>query len=181
MKAHATSLRLHRRSTRAAVLVLALVVAGCGADSPNPQSAQPTTSAGARTTPPATAARVAAKTTTETTMTETSTPAAQAPCGAEVFLPVLEKEFDNEATSLRIVGAEVKRCRNDHAVVFAVPDESVCQPGIGSCFEREQVFLGWTGDSWQILTYGTGITCEVPGFETGEIGAICRALGYPGY
>jgi hypothetical protein len=155
-----------------AVLVLALALAGCGADSPNPSAAP---SARTTSTSITTTAAVAAT-------TETSTISAEASCGAQVFLPVLKQEFDNEAKKLRIVRADVKRCRNDYAQVFAVPDDSVCQPGIGYCYDSEQVLLDWSGGEWRILTYGTGITCEEPGFETVPvIRRVCRALGYPGY
>jgi hypothetical protein len=177
MKALAGSLRLHNHPLQAtAVLVIAFGLAGCGANSANSPIAAgaPATSTSTSATPP-TAAPAAAT-------TETSTTAAQAPCDAQIFLPVLKEEFDNEAGKLRIVGADVNRCRNGYAKVFAVPDESVCQPGVGYCVEHEQVLLGWTGGRWRILTYGTGITCEEPGFETiAEIRSICRALGYPGY
>jgi hypothetical protein len=171
------ALLLYKHPRRAtAVLVLALALAGCGADSPNPSAAPSarTTSTSTPTPPPTTAAAAAT--------TETSTTSAEAPCGAQVFLPVLKQEFDNEAKKLRIVRPEVKRCRNDYAQVFAVPDDSVCQPGIGYCYDSEQVLLGWSGGEWRILTYGTGITCEEPGFETVPlIRRVCRALGYPGY
>jgi hypothetical protein len=177
MKALAGSLRLHNHPLQAtAVLVIAFGLAGCGANSTNSPIAAgaPATSTSTSATPP-TAAPAAAT-------TETTTIAAQTPCDAQVFLPVLKEEFDNEAGKLRIVGADVNRCRNGYAKVFAVPDESVCQPGVGYCFEHEQVLLGWTGGRWRILTYGTGITCEAPGFETdAQIRRVCRALGYPGY
>jgi hypothetical protein len=171
------ALLLYKHPMRAtAVLVLALALAGCGADSPNPSAAPSvgTTSTSTTTPPPTTAATAAT--------TETSTSSAEAPCDAQVFLPVLKQEFDNEAGKLRIVGADVNRCRNGYAQVFAVPDESVCEPGVGYCVEHEKVLLGWSGGEWRILTYGTGITCEEPGFETVPlIRRVCWALGYPGY
>jgi hypothetical protein len=187
MKALTGSLRLHDHPLQAtAALVIAFSLAGCGAnssDSPKAAGApatststSPATSTMTSATPP-TAAPAAAK-------TVTSTSAAQAPCDTRVFLPVLKEEFDNGGAGgkLRIVGADVNRCRNGYAKVFAVPDESVCQPGVGYCFEREQVLLNWTDGGWRILTYGTGITCEVPGFETdAQIRRVCRGLGYPGY
>jgi hypothetical protein len=181
MKALAGSLRVHIHPLQTtAVLALAFVLAGCGADSPNSTTAAgaPATSASTSTTQPTTAAAA----TTETGATEASTTAEWAPCGAQVFLPVLKQAMDNEAAELRIVRADVKRCRNDYAQVFAVPDESVCQPGIRHCYEHEQFLLGWTDGRWRILTYGTGITCEVPGFETdAQIRRVCWALGYSGY
>jgi hypothetical protein len=171
------ALLLYKHPTRAtAVLVLAIALAGCGADSPNPSAAPSarTTSTSTPIPPPITAAAAAT--------TETRTTSAEASCSAQVFLRVLKQEFDNEAKKLRIVRAEVKRCRNDYAQVFAVPDDSVCQPGIGYCYDSEQVLLDWSGGKWRILTYGTGITCEEPGFETVPlIRRVCRALGYPGY
>ena len=183
MKALAGSLRVHIHPLQAtAVLALAFLLAGCGADSPNSPTAAGAPAAPASTSTSTTQPTTAAAATTETGATEASTTAEWAPCGAQVFLPVLKQAMDNEAAELRIVKADVKRCRNDYAQVFAVPDESVCQPGIRHCYEHEQVLLGWTDGRCRILTDGTGITCEVPGFETdAQIRRVCGALGYSGY
>jgi hypothetical protein len=105
--------------------------------------------------------------------------AAQPPCIAGAFLPVLKEAMDDEAAKLRVVGAEVERCRNGYAQVFAVPDQSVCQPGTGYCFETEQFFLRWSGGSWRILFAGTGIACDALEGETiARIRRVCAALGY---
>jgi hypothetical protein len=155
-------------------LVLALVLAGCGGDDAGP----PAASAAATT---ATTAVVATTSTAPTTTAATPTTAAaarQAPCTALSFLPILNRRLDGSSPKLRIVRAEVRRCRNGYAQVFAVPDQSVCEPGVGYCYESEQVFLGWSGSSWRILTTGTGITCE--GETNAQVRRICRALGYPG-
>lgn len=112
-----------------------------------------------------------------TTSPPTTTVAEAAPCGAGAFLPVLKEAFDGSAPKLTVVRADVERCRNDYAQVFAVPDQTVCKPGVDFCYETEQVFLRWDGGAWTIETSGTGISC---GAETEpEIVEICRALGYP--
>ena len=101
------------------------------------------------------------------------------PCGARAFLPVLKETFDDQAPKLRIVRADVERCRNGYAQVFAVPDQSVCDPGVGYCYETEQVFFRWTGGVWRIAFTGTGISCEGGSETRPVIVRACRALGYP--
>jgi hypothetical protein len=110
---------------------------------------------------------------------DTTATAKPPPCAVADFLPVLKHAMDNEAgpVPLRIVRAEVARCRNGYARVFAVPDESVCPAG--PCIEHEQVFLGWAGAEWRVLTSGTGIACEA-GDETARVvRRACEGLGYP--
>jgi hypothetical protein len=109
----------------------------------------------------------------------TTTVAAAAPCGAGAFLPVLKDAFDGTAPKLTVVRADVERCRNGYAQVFAVPDPSVCKPGVEFCYETEQVFLHWDGSAWTIATSGTGIECGSGSETDAEILKICRALGYP--
>jgi hypothetical protein len=149
-------------------LMVALAVVGCGG---NGSGTPAETGVGATSTAP--------PSTTEEAETEATTTAVEAPCGAEDFLPVLKQAFDGSAPQLRVVRAEVERCRNDYAQVFAVPDMSVCDPGVGYCYETEQVFLGWRGDRWRILTSGTGISCGAGTETLPLILRICRGLGYP--
>lgn len=111
--------------------------------------------------------------------TETSLATTNAPCGPRAFLPVLKEQFDDDAAELRIVRADVERCRNDYAQVFAVPDQSGCEPGVARCLETEQVFLGWNGARWRVLTSGTGISCEAGNETIALIQRVCSALGYP--
>jgi hypothetical protein len=128
---------------------------------------------------PATPAETAATTSPETEAESGTTTTVEAPCAPDEFLPVLERAFDGEAPKLKIVEARVERCRNGYAQVFAVPDRSVCDPGVGFCYETEQVFLGWKDDRWRILTSGTGIACG-EGIETDALVLrVCRGLGYP--
>ena len=160
--------------TRRLILValaagLAIAPTGCGCS----KSVAPVTTVVTTT--------VASTPSTSTTATPppppTTTVAASAPCEPAAFLPVLKEAFDGAAPKLTVVEAKVRRCRNDYAQVFAVPDPSVCKPGVEFCYETEQVFLHWDGSEWTIETSGTGISC---GSETeAEIVKICRALGYP--
>lgn len=103
--------------------------------------------------------------------------AAVAPCTARGFLPVLRRRYDTPATKLRIAHATVIRCRGRYARVLAVPDPKVCHPGVGYCYETEQVFLRSVGGRWQILFSGTGVTCR--GETNAQVRRICQALGYP--
>ena len=54
------------------------------------------------------------------------------PCSPEAFLPVLKEALDNPAEELTIAEARVERCRNGDARVYAVPDPSVCEPGVST-------------------------------------------------
>ena len=89
----------------------------------------------------------------------TTTTAAEASCKPNAFLPVLKDAFDGNAPKLTVVEAKVERCQKGYAQVFAVPDPSVCKPGVEFCYETEQVFLRWNGSEWTIRTSGTGISC----------------------
>jgi hypothetical protein len=152
-------------------LIASLVAAGCGGEGSSPSAESGVgTSTGM---PSSTAVETGA------TETQVTTAVVEAPCSPGDFLPVLKRAFDDTASKLRVVQARVERCRNDYAQVFAVPDMAVCDPGLGYCYETEQVFLRWQGDRWQILTSGTGISCG-DGTETLRlIIRICGALGYP--
>jgi hypothetical protein len=166
-----------RRATSAATaaLVLVLAVAGCDGDASPPAASAAATTTGTTT---GTTAAAAATTSTAAPTTASRSTAAPAPCTASVFLPILKRRLDGSSPKLRIVRAEVRRCRNGYAQVFAVPDQSVCEPGVGYCYETEQVFLGWSDGSWRVLITGTGITCE--GETNAQVRRICQALGYPG-
>jgi hypothetical protein len=152
-----------RLVTGALVAGLVLALVGCGG------SKKPATA-------PATTVVTTVVTTSPATTTPTTTAAAAAPCGADAFLPVLKDAFDGTAPKMTIVRAEVKRCRNGYGQVFAIPDPSVCEPGVDYCYETAQVFLRWDGSAWNIETIGSGIVC---GYETDpDIIKICRGLGY---
>jgi hypothetical protein len=154
------------RSAVILILALGLGLAACGGGSD--ESGEP-----------ATATDTAATTETDAGPGTTTTAAVEPPCDPDVFLPVLRRALDGQAPKLRIVEAQVERCRNGYAQVFAVPDKEVCDPGVGFCYETEQVFLGWKGDRWRILTSGTGIACG-EGIETDALVLrVCRGLGYP--
>lgn len=86
--------------------------------------------------------------------------AAQASCAPAAFLPVLKGAFDDADIGLSVVAARVERCAGGYAQVFAEPDDAGCTPGVGGCFETEQVFLKAGEDgSWTIVASGTGIAC----------------------
>jgi len=125
--------------------------------------------------------------TVTTTVTETATEtggstgggsSAEAPCSASGFLPVLKATLDGSAQDLTIVKAKVTRCQNDYAFVIAVPDPSVCQEGVGGCYDAAQVLLTWDGTQWHIIDTGTDIGCtSIPLSEQTLV--ACKALGYP--
>jgi len=98
-----------------------------------------------------------------------------ASCDPAEFLPVLKRAFDNEAQKLTVVRADVRRCRGGYAQVFAIPDPSVCEPGVRYCYDAEQVFLRAVDGRWTIITSGTGISCDTE--TTPAMVAACTALG----
>jgi hypothetical protein len=160
-----------------AAFVLALAACACGGGGGLAQTpAQTPTS-----TPPA-ASSGASNDSTPASAPEDAASAASAPgpgCGRAQFLPILKRALDDDAAELRIVQARVERCRDGYAQVFAIPDTSVCQPGIGSCYETEQVLLRWRGAVWRFVASGSGIACGAEGETAPAIVRICRALGYP--
>jgi hypothetical protein len=138
-----------QRSTAIVVLAFTLLLGGCGDG--NDDSAAPTS---------------------------TSTSPAASACEPQAFLPVLKAAFDNTAEELRVVRVDVRRCRNGYAQVVAVPDTSVCKPGIEHCYDSVQVWLRLDDGEWKILNSGTGISCEDTDLSP-TLRPACRALGYP--
>jgi Family of unknown function (DUF6636) len=124
--------------------------------------------------------------TVTTTVTETATAtggstggaATGAPCAASDLLPVLKAKMDGTADKLTIVKVRVTRCQNDYAFVLAIPDRSVCNEGVGDCYDSAQVLMSWDGSQWNILDTGTDIGCtSIP--LSDQTLVACKALGYP--
>jgi hypothetical protein len=99
---------------------------------------------------------------------------AQASCSPATILPLLKRKFDNPAGGLVIVKADVVRCRNGYARVFAVPRQN---PAGQSQYDREQLFLRSVKGAWTSVAEGTGITCDDADITAAML-AACRALGY---
>ena len=106
-----------------------------------------------------------------------TTPVASA-CAPEAFLPVLGAAMDNPAEELRVVRVDVDRCSGGYAQVIAVPDTTVCKPGIEHCYDSVHVWLHDVDGTWTILDSGTGISCEDTEISPTLLPA-CKALGYP--
>jgi hypothetical protein len=149
------------RAMTTMVLASALALGACGEEGPAPPAATGAPTISTTTTPATTAPTVA-----------------EDACDPQIILDILKRQFDGTAPKLRIVRADVKRCRGRYAQVFAIPDQSVCRPGVGYCYDSEQVFLRLVDGTWRIVASGTGITCR--GETNAEVRRICRALGYPG-
>ena len=152
----------------AVLVAVAISVAGCGDDQGEASATVPA--------PPATSSPPPSSSSPEP---PASQPAAAEPdCSAATFLPVLQELIDDDSVKLHVVRAQVRRCRQGYALVWAVPDRSVRDPGVGYCYETEPVFLHWGHGRWKVLFTGTGISCE--GETNAEVAAVCRKLGYPG-
>ncbi len=151
--------------------LFAVVLPACGRETPTREKLA--------SRPPPTTSPISSPSPTPTspssTVQTTRTVPAVVSCDPASILPVLEREFDGD--HLRIVRAEVKRCRNGYAQVFAIPDQSLC-PGGSHCLENEQVFLQKVGGRWRIIDYGTGIACEQDYGLSPKTKQACKALGY---
>jgi hypothetical protein len=100
--------------------------------------------------------------------------AGQAACSPAAILPLLKRKFDDPEHGLVIVRADVKRCRNGYARVFAVPRQN--PPGQPQ-YDSEQLFLRSVKGAWTSVAEGTGITCDDADITAAML-AACRALGY---
>jgi hypothetical protein len=109
-----------------------------------------------------------------TAVDRSSAGAGQAACSPAAILPLLKRKFDNPAGGLVIVKADVVRCRNGYARVFAVPRQN---PAGQSQYDREQLFLRSVKGAWTSVAEGTGITCDDADITAAML-AACRALGY---
>jgi hypothetical protein len=158
----------------ARIIAAVLLTAGAGAagsyiaySSNRPSAAAPTPSI--TTVAPTT---TAGPITRVTTSTPGPRPAA---CTSEALLPLLKRRLDNPSSELTIVRADVKRCRNGYAHVFAIPRTN---PAGHPRYDAEQLFLRQVNGSWQSVAEGTGIACTDSGISTALLRA-CRALDYP--
>jgi hypothetical protein len=126
---------------------------------------------------PITAAAPSATTTTLPTPVTTSTTQGVpgAACSSQAILPLLKRKFDNPSSELIIVRADIRRCRNGYAHVFAISRPN--PPGHPQ-YENEQLFLRDVNGSWQSVAEGTGIACSDADITAAMLRA-CRALNYP--
>jgi hypothetical protein len=125
---------------------------------------------------PTTAAPAPSATTTTlpTAVTTSTTPGVSgAACSSQAILPLLKRKFDSG--ELVIVQADIKRCRNGYAHVFAISRPN--PPGHPQ-YENEQLFLRDVNGSWQSVAEGTGIACSDADITPAMLRA-CRALDYP--
>jgi hypothetical protein len=114
-----------------------------------------------------------ATTTTLPTAVTTTTPGvSDAACSSQAILPLLKRKFDSG--ELAIVRADIKRCRNGYAHVFAI---SRSNPPGHPQYENEQLFLRDVNGSWQSVAEGTGIACGDADITAAMLRA-CRALDY---
>jgi hypothetical protein len=112
-------------------------------------------------------------TTAPTTRGTTSTPGiSDAACSSQAILPLLKRRFDSG--ELVIVRADIKRCRNGYAHVFAISRPN--PPGHPQ-YENEQLFLRDVNGAWQSVAEGTGIACSDADITAAMLRA-CRALDY---
>jgi hypothetical protein len=88
-----------------------------------------------------------------------------ATCAPGAFTPLLAATFDRPG--LTVVDTGVATCRNGYAKVFAVPRETNMQ--------HEQVYLRATPAGWEIVTYGSGISCADQPLQPSLV-PVCRGL-----
>jgi len=141
-------------------------------------STRPSAAASPTTAAPGTPAGTSpvATTTAPTTRATTSTPGtSKAACTSQAIVPLLKRKFDSPSGELTIVGADIKRCRNGYAHVFAIPAHN--PPGHPQ-YDNQQLFLRDVNGAWQSVAEGTGIACSDADITAAMLRA-CRALDYP--
>jgi hypothetical protein len=160
-----------------AAIVLTATAAAAGSYVAYSRS-HPSAAASATTGAPTTTAGTSpsATTTAPTTRVTASTPGtSHAACTSQALLPLLKRKFDNPSSELTIVRADLKRCRNGYAHVFAISRHN--PPGHPQ-YDNEQLFLRDVNGSWQSVAEGTGIACSDADITAAMLRA-CRALDYP--
>jgi hypothetical protein len=159
-----------------AAVVLSVAAAAAGSYAAY-SSSHASGSASATTAAPATAGTSPSATTTATTtrVTTSAPGTSHAACTSQSILPLLKRKFDNPSSELTIVRADIRRCRNGYAHVFAISGHN--PPGHPQ-YENEQLFLRDVNGSWQSMAEGTGIACSDADITAAMLRA-CRALDYP--
>lgn len=112
--------------------------------------------------------------------TPPTTGASVAPCDEDVILGVVADAL-SDPPRIVVVEVSIPECANGYARVWAVPDNSMCDPGSSDseCFAEEQVFLIDRSGTWEVLAQGTGIECWDEHMRDPEVVAACTALGWP--
>lgn len=95
-----------------------------------------------------------------------------ASCAPDAFLPVLAR-FDDPGVELVIDDVDVANCRNGYARVYAIPREN---PTGHPQHESEQVFLRAVGGTWEVVEWGTGISCS-DSDHSSQLLQVCEGLG----
>jgi len=170
------SVAMKPHSSLTVCLALALALISCGDDSTQSGSnseATVTSEANDQEVQSATPAPSEADLATTATVE-----VATAACATDAIRPVVAALFP-ENDMWNIVDVDVADCQNAYARVFAIADQSTCDPDTPQCFEDEQVFLEDRGGTWEYLTSGTGISCGNPGDLDAQMIAACEALGLP--
>jgi hypothetical protein len=124
---------------------------------------------------PTTTTGTAAPATTAPTTTMTTPGPSHAACTTQAILPLLKHKLDNPSGELAIVAADIQRCRNGYAHVFAI---SRPNPPGHPRYDHEQLFLRDVNGAWQSVAEGTGIACSDADITAAMLRA-CRALDYP--
>ncbi len=137
---------------------LVLALAACDERDSTTQATSPTPPITTSPTPPPTSPSPSV-----------ATPTA-ALCDPEVMLPVIHEQVEI-AAPLTFGAVEIQECQNGYARVYA----KVADPPPGT-EDAEQVFLRDAGGTWEVITSGTGITCEDEPVLPILVDA-CRALG----
>jgi hypothetical protein len=118
---------------------------------------------------------LAPTTTTRTSPPATTTGPSRAACTTHAILPLLKHQFDSRSGELTIVGADIQRCRNGYAHVFAISRPN--PPGHPQ-YDNQQLFLRDVNGAWQSVAEGSGIACADADITAAMLRA-CRALDYP--
>lgn len=141
------------------VLLVVFLLASCGDDSTS-GSGSPTSTTGAPTTTDAA---------TTTTVAPTTEPEPPEPgtCDPDE-IDALLRPMLGSADGPEIDRVDITDCAGGYARVIVVPVETN--------FESEQVFVRQGDDGWEVVDFGTGISCKDDDLGA-KLTATCDALG----
>lgn len=136
------------------LIVVVLLAAACGNDDSATGTGQTTTT-------------LAGTTTTDPAEPEPTDPGDVPECDQSDIEEAIERDFGS-GDGPAIEEIEITNCEQGHARVIIIPVE----PN----FESEQVFMRKVGGLWEIIDFGTGITCGDDDLDP-DMAAACEALG----
>jgi hypothetical protein len=105
--------------------------------------------------------------------TTRATPTPIATCDATVLINIAERTVQREISGVKVAGGTLQACQKSYALLRIEPDNSRCPP---ACLDPLNFFFQIIRDEWQVIDYGSGITCSDPDLFF-ALREACRQLG----